>query len=133
MIDLDFGDSQDVPTLWIIVNDRKDFFPLRQLALELSNGSRHSIDVLSDRELFRASASVQSLNLVAAPETKKGKVDISPGISGNGFVWKQPALDWDTTLQKLDGMRSGPGHQYFDYRNITIMVSVGEALHKTAT
>ncbi len=47
MIDLDFGESQGVPTLWIIVNDREDFAPLRQLILELSDGSRDSIDVLS--------------------------------------------------------------------------------------
>jgi hypothetical protein len=93
MIELDFGESQGVPTLWIIVNDRKDFGPLRQLILELSNGSRDSIDVLFDRELFRASASVQSLNFAATSETKKGKVDTSLGISGSGFVWKQPALD----------------------------------------
>jgi hypothetical protein len=133
MIELDFGESQGVPTLWIIVNDRKDFGPLRQLILELSNGSGDSIDVLFDRELFRASASVQSLNFAVTSETKKGKVDISLGISGSGFVWKQPALDWDTTLQKLDAMHFRPGHQYFDYRNIAIMVSVGEGLHKTAT
>ena len=115
------------------MNDRKDFSPLRQLALELSNGSGDSIDVLPDRELFRASASVQSLNLVAAPETNWGTVDITPGISGSGFVWKQPTLGWDTTLQKLDAMHSGPGHQYFDYRNIRIKVSVEVGLHKTAT
>jgi hypothetical protein len=132
MIDLDSGDSQGVPTLRVIVNDRKDFAPLRQLVLELSNGGRDCIDVLSDQELFRASASVQKLNLVATPETKKGKVDIRPGISGNPFVRKQPALDWDTALQKLDAMLSGPGHQYFDYRNITIVLSVGEGLSKTA-
>src|SRR4029077_6629329 len=133
MIDLDFGDSQGIPTLWIIVNDRKDFAPLRRLFLELSNGSRDSIDVLSDQELFRASASVQKLNFVAAPETKKGEVDISSGLAGRGIVWKQPTLAWDTALQKLDAMHSGPGHQYFIYPNITIMVSVGEDLHKTAT
>ena len=132
MIDLDFGDSQGVPTLWIIVNDRNDFAPLRQLVLELSNGSQDSIDVLLDRQSFRAHASVQSLSFVAASETKKGEVDIRSGISGRGIVWKQPRLDWDTALQKLDAMHSRPGHQYFDYPNITIMVSVGEGLNKTS-
>ena len=44
MIDLDFSDSQGVPTLWIIVNDRKDLAPFRQLVSDLSNGNRDSID-----------------------------------------------------------------------------------------
>jgi hypothetical protein len=133
MIDLDFSDSQGVPTLWIIVSDRKDFAPLRQLVLELSNGSRDSIDVLFDRDLFRAHASVQSLNFVAASESKKAGVDMNPGIRGHAFVWKQPRFDWDTALQKIDAMESRPGHQYFEYPKITIMVSVGEGLRKTAT
>ncbi len=75
---------------------------------------------------------MQSLNFVATSETKKGKVDIRPGIAGSAIVWKQPGLDWDTALQKLDAMHSDPGHQYFDYPNITIVLSVGEGLSKTA-
>ena len=101
------------------------------MILVLSNGQRDSIDVLSDRELFRASASVQSFVLVVVSETKKGEVDISSGISGRDFVWKQPRLDWDTAVQKLDAMHSRPGHQYFDYRNITIVRSVEQGLSKT--
>ena len=133
MIDLDFGDSQGVPTLWIIVNDRKDFAPLRQVILELSNGSRDSIDVLFERELFHAHASVQSLIFVATSESKTAEVYVNPTISGYELVWRQPILDWDTALQKIDAMESSAGHQYFDYPNITIMVSVGEGLSETAT
>jgi hypothetical protein len=137
MIDLDFGDSEDVPTLWIIVNDRKDFAPLRQLVFELLNGKRDSIDVFSYdvfsyQEMFRGSPSVQGLSLTARADVNRGEVDIKSGISGYGLIWKQPRLDWDSALQKIDAMHPGSGHQYFDYPNITIVVSVGEGLSRAA-
>ena len=67
------------------------------------------------------------------PQTsKKGRIEITQDASGQSFCWKQPRLDWDMTLQKVDAMAIHSGHQYFDYPNITVVVSVGEGLKRTA-
>ena len=116
MIEVDLGESQDGPTLWIVVNEPQDFPRRRRVFHDLSRGERDSIDVLSTPETFRASIRVRGLVFATIPGTDKSRLDINQEHSRHSLTWRQNRIDWDTALQKIDTMNPNnhrAGHQYF--------------------
>lgn len=130
MIRIDFSESIDGPTLWVIIDRREDLAPFRQLILDLSHGTLGEVGLRSRPELFLLWPHIADVELaVVAPSGRNGVAVLGDKESCK-LSWKLSQEDWNDVLDKVDALNHEPpnGHQYFDYRNITVVVSFMEKL-----
>ena len=130
MIGVDLGLSQDGLTLWIIANEREDFATFQRLVSQLANGTQDVLDVDEHPESFTLLPTIENVLLVAAPPSELDRVDILNNEARRRILWRLSRSRWNDVLQKISAMQNQPGHQYFDYPNITFVVSVEEGLRR---
>jgi hypothetical protein len=130
MIRIDFCESEDGPTLWVIVDKPADFTPFRQLILGLSEGTLEQIRIRSRSDLFLVWPHIADLEMaVVGPFRRKG-IAVLGDKENCKLTWKLSRGDWNDVLDKIDALNHEPpnGHQYFDYRDATVIVSFMEKL-----
>ncbi|MGA9981170.1 MAG: hypothetical protein WBQ08_21305 [Candidatus Sulfotelmatobacter sp.] len=130
MIRIDFSESVDGPTLWVIIDRREDFVPFRELILDLSDGTLDEVELRSRPELFLLWPHIANVELAAVAPSMRNGITVLGGEESCKLSWKLSGEDWNEVLDKVDALNHEPpnGHQYFDYRNVTVVVSFMEKL-----
>jgi len=130
MIRIDFRESVDGPTLWVILDRREDYVPFRQLILNLSQGTLDEMGLRSRPELFLLRPHIADVELAAVAPSRRNGVAVLGDEESCKLSWKLSREDWTDVLDKIDALNHEPphGHQYFDYRNAAVIVSFMEKL-----
>ncbi len=130
MIRIDFSESVDGLTLWVIIDRREDFVPFRKLILDLSDGTLDEAKLRSRPELFLVWPHIADVELAAVAPSGQNGITVLGREESCKLSWKLCGEDWNEVLDKVDMLNHElpNGHQYFDYRNVTVVVSFMEKL-----
>ena len=127
MIRLDYGQTPDGPTAWVLMDSESDLTSFRQLVAQLSNGKLDTVDCQARQDLFTRRPGVSNLLLLSVPSGQSHHIGVTDGEEGSVISWLLSPEGWQGVLNMIDGLIPA-SHQYFDYPEATIVVSAMENL-----
>jgi hypothetical protein len=122
MVRVDFGGSQDRPTLWLFIDSAESHNRLCDLLLRLFEGALEQV-ICGNEQDFALLPAVSNLLLVAAAPDYVNEVDVASVGPQHEFRWKLSRARWLEVMYKLEEL-SPRSNQYFDYPNLTICVGL---------
>jgi hypothetical protein len=131
MIRIDYGETQDGPTVWLMIEGETEFGHFRELLTELSDGQLKVIDCRDQRDIFSFMSGVSSCLFASVAPSESGHVNLTNDDQGYSITWKLSRDSWRQALPIIDGITRA-SHQYFDYPEATVIVSLMEGLKRVA-
>lgn len=131
MIRIDCGETQDGTTVWLLIDSIREFDLFGDLLKQLGNGEVMSVDCGERSELFSLMEGVSSCVFTSVSPAKTRHVSITKDSRGLSINWKLSRKCWRAALPLIDGMTVA-SHQYFDYAEATVYISLMEGLRPVA-
>lgn len=131
MIRIDYGETQDGPTVWLMIDTETAFERFRELLAQLSDGQLKVVDCRELGEIFSLMSGVSSCLFASVAPNESGHVDVTRDERGYSIAWELSRDSWRQALPLIVGMTPA-SHQYFDYPEATVIVSLTEGLKRVA-
>jgi|SRR5580692_3043200 hypothetical protein len=129
MIVIDYGETQDGPTVWLVIDSVAEFTSFHELVAQLSHGDVVMVDCRKSAGLFSLMPDVSNLLLNVVPANQNSRVELANDEHGRLISWKLSRDGWQEALALMEGLAPA-SHQYFDYPKATVIVSMMEDLKR---
>jgi hypothetical protein len=117
MIVIGYGETQDGPTVWLLIDSAAEFASFHELVEQLSNGDAVMVDCRERAGFFALMPEVSNLLFDVVPANQSKHVDLTNDQHGRVISWKLSRDGWQEALALMEGLTPA-SHQYFDYPTV---------------